>query len=658
MPKKWRHIGTAAFLLVGLAGCGETPVQQDDPPENPAVRIEIAVDSIFLVSQGDGVRLEFTAYDAAGNPVDPGVVAWTSRDRSVARTKPGGLVGSVADGRTVVVGRLGSGAADSVFVRVELRAAAVEIQPRTIELTSLGPGGQVSYEAVDANGYLLPEAEYRWWTSDSTVVTVEGFGSLTAVGLGTASIAVAVDEVADTVPVSVDQRPAEVVVTPDFSYSEAPGTSFQLSGEVRDANGNPMEETPVSWHSSDTMMASVDGSGLVTAHATGSAGIFARTGNVEGASGVTIGDPGDWDAAPEWHQAQGTERHSGYVPVALDPDAFSISWSQQVAPVERLHHAVVEDDLVAFSTWDSYTQRVGVVSGPTGAVAWVMDFGTKGLVGPAAMKDGLVYVTTRDRIADDATLWGLDAATGDSIYAQTYRRVGRPPHIPVLAGGRVYLGGGSSLPELLAFDAATGSPAWTAPSSAEAFTPPAAYGGTLYSYTGRLAPGLWGVDQTTGAESSRSPDPDFIDLDGLGTKVTAVTEGGKLILVQADKRLLAYELGTGSLAWERQGGFADDVAVAGGEIFVRRNGGLEVLRESDGAPLWTWINSDHLPLDGSMVITRNLVILGTIGATFAVHRESHEQVWSIPVPGTRTSLSRDGHLHLTYGGTIMRIAVR
>jgi uncharacterized protein YjdB len=81
-------------------------------------------------------------------------------------------------------------------------------------------------------------------------------------------------------------RGATVIVTPNAPTLTALGARRQLAGEVRASEGAAITGVPLTWSSSDSAVATVDGSGLVTAVANGNATI---TGTAPGgASGSTV----------------------------------------------------------------------------------------------------------------------------------------------------------------------------------------------------------------------------------------------------------------------------------------------------------------------------------------------------------------------------------
>ena len=82
--------------------------------------------------------------------------------------------------------------------------------------------------------------------------------------------------------------PTTVTVTPATTQLTALGATVQLSAEVRDQNGQVMAGAGVTWTSSNASVATVSGSGLVTAAGNGTATITATAGSVSGSAAVTV----------------------------------------------------------------------------------------------------------------------------------------------------------------------------------------------------------------------------------------------------------------------------------------------------------------------------------------------------------------------------------
>ena len=85
-------------------------------------------------------------------------------------------------------------------------------------------------------------------------------------------------------------RPTAVAVSPATAVLAALGATVQLEAEVRDQNGNVMTGAQVVWSSSDTLVATVGSSGLVTGAAEGTATVAATAGSVRGTAEITVVD--------------------------------------------------------------------------------------------------------------------------------------------------------------------------------------------------------------------------------------------------------------------------------------------------------------------------------------------------------------------------------
>ena len=85
-----------------------------------------------------------------------------------------------------------------------------------------------------------------------------------------------------------------VAVSPASAVLDGPGGTVQLSAEVFSL-GRPMVGEPVAWLSGDVSVATVDGSGLVTAVSVGHVTITASSGNARGSAEVNVVEPADLD---------------------------------------------------------------------------------------------------------------------------------------------------------------------------------------------------------------------------------------------------------------------------------------------------------------------------------------------------------------------------
>ncbi len=82
--------------------------------------------------------------------------------------------------------------------------------------------------------------------------------------------------------------PAAVEVTPGTSTLQAFGAALQFTAVARDARGNVMSGVSFTWTNSSPTVATVTGSGLVTAVGDGTTDITATAGGVSGTATVTV----------------------------------------------------------------------------------------------------------------------------------------------------------------------------------------------------------------------------------------------------------------------------------------------------------------------------------------------------------------------------------
>ena len=167
-------------------------------------------------------------------------------------------------------------------------ATAVTVNPGSATLSALGETARFTAEVRDQNGQVMAGAAVAWSTSDASVATVDASGVATAAANGSATIMATAGPVSGTAAVTVTQVVTAVAVSPAADTLVAFGGTVRLVAEATDANGYSVEAvTEFSWSSSDTLVARVDDSGLVTGVDEGTATITATSGDYSGAAEIT-----------------------------------------------------------------------------------------------------------------------------------------------------------------------------------------------------------------------------------------------------------------------------------------------------------------------------------------------------------------------------------
>lgn len=290
----------AALTLLGTLACKD---KGTEPPPTPATIQKVSTDpAAGTVGQALGEALTVRVLTSDGAPVPDVTVAWSV-------TLGGGSVSATgtttdAAGETSVTWTLGT-AAGTQEVRATVQgitpaiftatadadvAATLAVAPGDLTFAALQDTAIIDLTAEDGFGNALPDTAVSWTSLDEAVAAPAAGNRIVSVGVGTTSIVVTADALTDTIPVDVYQAIKDVTLTPD-SVMFLPADTVTLAAAVTDSNGVALDPAAtVVWTSSDTAVATVDASGLVTgvdlglavisAEATGTHNTVAGTANV------------------------------------------------------------------------------------------------------------------------------------------------------------------------------------------------------------------------------------------------------------------------------------------------------------------------------------------------------------------------------------------
>jgi hypothetical protein len=166
--------------------------------------------------------------------------------------------------------------------------AVVVVRPTSQTLTSLGQTQQFTAEARDAIGNELTGKTFTWSSTNTAVVEITAGGLATAQGNGIASVRASTEGVTGEAEVTVEQAVASVVVDPASVQLTALQATRQLAATALDALGSPIAGATFEWSSSQPAVATVGGSGLVTAIANGTTVIVAEAGGESDSCNVLV----------------------------------------------------------------------------------------------------------------------------------------------------------------------------------------------------------------------------------------------------------------------------------------------------------------------------------------------------------------------------------
>jgi uncharacterized protein YjdB len=246
------------------------------------------------VPAGQTVQLTATPQDANGSPLVGRTVTWASSNTSVGTVNASGLVtGVVAGSTTITATSEGQSATAAITVTaVTVPVASVTVSPAPASVL-VGQTVQLTATPKDANGATLTGRAVTWASSNTSVGTVSGSGLVTGVVAGSTTITATSEGKNGTSAVTVTALAvpvASVTVSP-ASASVFVGQTSQLTATPRDANGNPLTGRTITWASSPSSIASVNGSGLVTGVVTGSGTVSATSEGQTGSAAITVTTP-------------------------------------------------------------------------------------------------------------------------------------------------------------------------------------------------------------------------------------------------------------------------------------------------------------------------------------------------------------------------------
>ena len=216
-------------------------------------------------------------------------VTWDSSDNSIATVSNTGLVTSLKPGNVTITASCSGKSATCEITVCEkiISVTGVSVSPKSLSLTE---GGTTNLLAT-----VLPEnatnKEVTWTSSNAAVATVNSDGKVTAVRSGTATITVKTKDGGMTATCSIVVSAEVIHVTKltlnRTSISLLKGENFSLEATVSPSNAT---FGTIIWSSNATSIATVDGSGKVTALSAGTAVITATADGKSASCQVTVTD--------------------------------------------------------------------------------------------------------------------------------------------------------------------------------------------------------------------------------------------------------------------------------------------------------------------------------------------------------------------------------
>lgn len=238
---------------------------------------EIPVESVNLnkstFTGREGTTVQLTATVSPANAKDK-TVTWSTSNAKVATVTNNGLVLLVGTGTAEITARCGNASS----------TCQITVQPPLAEGISVTPvsGTIKENNTLQLNAVITPaNAAFTlsWNSSNPAIATVSETGLVKGINVGTANITVRTDNGLEaTCRINVLTNIVEVnsVILDQATYTGREGTTIQLTAIVSPENAT---DKTLTWSSSDTKIASVSDSGLVSLLSPGTSTITVTTSN-------------------------------------------------------------------------------------------------------------------------------------------------------------------------------------------------------------------------------------------------------------------------------------------------------------------------------------------------------------------------------------------
>ena len=250
------------LLVAASAACSRKPTS-----------IRVSPRKVVLYGIDRSERLTAQLLDAKGNPIEGGRVTWASSKPEVAQVDDSGRVLAKGEGKANVTASVGD-VSSGVPIEV-VDATSIEIVPGQAVL--VGPAGTTlalvsTVKSSKNQPVALPTT---WKSSDEKVVTVTPAGRLTSVGNGRATVSAHLGDLQGAIEITVMLRDiAKLEVRPATALVRV-GDSQRFEVVAFGPDGVRLENAIAQFRSSNPAVATIDGSGVASGIAAGTATIHA-----------------------------------------------------------------------------------------------------------------------------------------------------------------------------------------------------------------------------------------------------------------------------------------------------------------------------------------------------------------------------------------------
>lgn len=268
--------GVSGFATVTVSGA-------------PVASISVSAQSASI-SVGQTQQLTASVSDAGGNILNDRIMSWTTSNEASATVSNAGLVTGIALGSSTITGT-SEGKSATVVVEVSVSpVSSVSVTPQSVKL-SAGQTQQLSETVTDKDGNVLSGFVIIWSSTNSASVTVSNTGLITGIAPGSSSITATIEGKIATASVNVTKAAVSSIgLKPNLSVVRI-DENQQVIATVKSTSGGELLGVRLNWSSSDSSIATVSTTGVVTGKSVGTATIIVSFGGVTAQAKIEVIDP-------------------------------------------------------------------------------------------------------------------------------------------------------------------------------------------------------------------------------------------------------------------------------------------------------------------------------------------------------------------------------
>ena len=271
-----RYMMTFAVLATSVA-C----VDDDGTtiPDEVLVQLVVSPKQGELTAIGDSLVLKANSIDLRGSQLGPvaqlGSPEWRSLNPNIATVESNGVVRATANGTASIVVSAG-GKVDTATIVVHQQPVEVTLSPTEARLVSLGDTIRLQADVTDRNGVPIIGLPVYWQSVDPLLGSVDAKGLVVVRKQGLLRVQARISSQIGDAQIEIDQEVADLTLSAD-SAAQPVGTLLALTANPVDALGVTVEDAEVVWSTSDSNIAVVSETGVVTALTEGNARITAES---------------------------------------------------------------------------------------------------------------------------------------------------------------------------------------------------------------------------------------------------------------------------------------------------------------------------------------------------------------------------------------------